>query len=174
MQTGNTWGCHFDSSMCHFKTPLVGKATGNHLIKFTFLEKTQSPVSGFCYARNRVCNAVFSMKEKLTQKSFGVARCQYQPKTARYSIPIFLCAEPLKYLLNWNATPASRHSIEQLNHLAVLPILRDGEVWYRTQTLATQRWTRQQRKLAAHMVRKETGASKELRVLFGFENQFFS
>ena len=25
----------------------------------TSLEKTQSPVSGFCNARNRVCNAVF-------------------------------------------------------------------------------------------------------------------
>ena len=37
---------------------LVRKATGNHLIKSTSLEKTQNPVSGFCYARNRVRSAV--------------------------------------------------------------------------------------------------------------------
>ena len=30
---------------------------GNHLMDSTSLEKTQSPVSAFCYARNRVCNA---------------------------------------------------------------------------------------------------------------------
>ena len=40
-----------------FKTPLVRKAMGNHLMNSTSLEKTQSLVSGFCYARNRVCNA---------------------------------------------------------------------------------------------------------------------
>ena len=40
-----------------FKTPLVRKATGNHLMNSTSLEKTQSPVSGFCYAPSRVCNA---------------------------------------------------------------------------------------------------------------------
>ena len=28
----------------------------NHLFKSTSLDKTPSPVSGFCYARNRVCN----------------------------------------------------------------------------------------------------------------------
>ena len=32
-------------------------ATGNHLIRSNFLERTKSPVSGRCYARNRVCNA---------------------------------------------------------------------------------------------------------------------
>ena len=37
-----------------FQTPLVRKATGNHLMNSTSLERTQSPVSGFCYARNRV------------------------------------------------------------------------------------------------------------------------
>ena len=37
-----------------FKTPLVRKATGNHLMNSTSLERTQSAVSGFCYARNRV------------------------------------------------------------------------------------------------------------------------
>ena len=36
-------GCQFDSSVCHIKKmPLMRKATGNHLIKSTFLEKTQS------------------------------------------------------------------------------------------------------------------------------------
>ena len=61
--------------------PLVRKAMGNHLMNSTSLEKTQSPVSkssmqslslvsatleieyaipvsGFCYARNRACDAV--------------------------------------------------------------------------------------------------------------------
>ena len=41
------------------KTPLVMEATGNHLIKSTSIENTQGPVSGFCYARNRECDAVF-------------------------------------------------------------------------------------------------------------------
>ena len=40
------------------KLLLVRKATGNHLIKSTSLEKAQSPVSGFCYARNRVCYGI--------------------------------------------------------------------------------------------------------------------
>ena len=40
-----------------FETPLARKATENHLTNSTSLEKTQSPVSGFCYARNRVCNS---------------------------------------------------------------------------------------------------------------------
>ena len=55
-----------------FKAPLVKKTTGNHLMNSTSLEKTHSPVSGFCYARNRVCNAynylcrdAFSGKEVL-------------------------------------------------------------------------------------------------------------
>ena len=40
------------------KRPLVRKAKGNHLTNSTSLETAQSPVSGFCYARNRVCKAV--------------------------------------------------------------------------------------------------------------------
>lgn len=40
------------------KTPLVGKTTGKYLMKSAFLEKAQSPVSCFCYGRNRACNAV--------------------------------------------------------------------------------------------------------------------
>ena len=39
--------------------PLVRKATGSHLIKSIHLEKTQSHVSGFCYAQNRACYAVY-------------------------------------------------------------------------------------------------------------------
>ena len=39
------------------KTPSVRKATGNHLMNSTSLEKTQSPVSGWCYAQNRVWDA---------------------------------------------------------------------------------------------------------------------
>ena len=31
--------CHFDPSMCHFKTLLVRKATGEHLTNSTSLEK---------------------------------------------------------------------------------------------------------------------------------------
>ena len=46
------------------KTPLVRKATGNHLTNSTSLEKRQSPVSGFCYTRNRVCNPVY-VEERL-------------------------------------------------------------------------------------------------------------
>ena len=40
------------------KILLPMKATGNHLLKSTSLVKTQSPVSGFCYARNRICNGI--------------------------------------------------------------------------------------------------------------------
>ena len=50
-----------------FKKPLVRRATGNYLMNSTSLEKTQSPVSCFCYARNRVCNAVEQWAD------FGVA-----------------------------------------------------------------------------------------------------
>ena len=50
--TGMHRGFQFDSSVSLLKTPLVRKVMGNHLIKSTSLEKTQSPVSGFCYAQN--------------------------------------------------------------------------------------------------------------------------
>ena len=39
------------------KTPLVRKAMMNHLIISMSLEKAQRPLSGSCYARNRVGNA---------------------------------------------------------------------------------------------------------------------
>ena len=41
------------------KVSLVRKATGKYLMKSISLEIAQSPVSGFCYARNRGCSAVF-------------------------------------------------------------------------------------------------------------------
>ena len=50
-------GCQFDSSMCHLKNAIGEEAIGSHLMTSTSLEKTQSPVSGFCSTRNRVCNA---------------------------------------------------------------------------------------------------------------------
>ena len=40
------------------KTPLARKAMGSNSIKSTSPERNQSPVSGFCYARNRVCDEV--------------------------------------------------------------------------------------------------------------------
>ena len=51
-------GCEFDSFLRHNKTPLVRIAMRNHLVRSTSLESTQSPVSGFCYARNRVFDGV--------------------------------------------------------------------------------------------------------------------
>ena len=57
MRTHNTGIVSSIPPCITFETPLVRKATGNHLMNSTSLEKTQSPVSGFCYARNQVCNA---------------------------------------------------------------------------------------------------------------------
>ena len=37
---------------------LARKVMESHLIKSTSLENTQTPVSGFCYARNRVRNVL--------------------------------------------------------------------------------------------------------------------
>ena len=42
------------------KTPWARKVTGNHLVNATSLEKTQIPVSGFCYAQNREYNSEFA------------------------------------------------------------------------------------------------------------------
>ena len=52
------------------KTPLVRKATGNHLMNSTSLQKTQGPVSGFCYARNRVYHGI-CIKRLLARKVMG-------------------------------------------------------------------------------------------------------
>ena len=41
------------------KILLLWKATETHLMNSISLARIQSPVSGFCYARNRVCNAVY-------------------------------------------------------------------------------------------------------------------
>ena len=43
-----------------FITLFVRKATGNHLMNSTTLEKSQSLVSGFYYARDRICNGVYN------------------------------------------------------------------------------------------------------------------
>ena len=48
--------------LCVTKAPLVTKATGNHSIKSSSLEKTQCPVSGCYYARNRVCDTASPLK----------------------------------------------------------------------------------------------------------------
>ena len=58
MQTHNTGVVGSIPPCFTYKTPSVRKATVNHLMNSTSLEKTQSPISGFCSARNRVCNAV--------------------------------------------------------------------------------------------------------------------
>ena len=50
------------------KTPLVREATGNHRMNSTSLGKTQGPVSGLCYARNRVSNVVNFKKSTSLEK----------------------------------------------------------------------------------------------------------
>ena len=40
------------------KMILLMKATGNYPMNSTSLEKTQSPVSGFCYAQNQGCYGI--------------------------------------------------------------------------------------------------------------------
>ena len=58
VQTHDTGGCEFESCTYRDQNTMVSMATGGHLIKSTSLEEVKIPVSGFCYARNRVCNAV--------------------------------------------------------------------------------------------------------------------
>ena len=48
-------GCGFDSYAHHDKNAIGEEGNGNYLMNSTSLEKTQNPISGFCYARNRVC-----------------------------------------------------------------------------------------------------------------------
>ena len=50
--------CVWILCVSQLKVRLARKAKGNHLIKSTSLEKTQSSVYGFCYARDRVCRVV--------------------------------------------------------------------------------------------------------------------
>ena len=59
------------------KTSLARKATGNHLINYTSLEKAQSPVSGFCYARNRICNAVINVCPVLVLSELLPSECSF-------------------------------------------------------------------------------------------------
>ena len=58
MQTHNTGVVSSIPSCVTIKTQLSRKAKGSHLIESTSLEKTQSPISGFHHALNRICNAV--------------------------------------------------------------------------------------------------------------------
>ena len=50
MRTHNTGVVSSIPPSVTFKMSLVRKATGNHFMNSISLEKTQSPVSGFCYA----------------------------------------------------------------------------------------------------------------------------
>ena len=59
MQTHNTGVVSSNPARVTTKTRLASKATGNNLIKSTYLEKTQSPFSGFSYARSQVYDAVY-------------------------------------------------------------------------------------------------------------------
>ena len=63
VRTRNSGVFRSNAKRATMKTPLARKATGNHLIKFTSLEKTRIVVFGFCFARNRVCDAVSSAEE---------------------------------------------------------------------------------------------------------------
>ena len=64
VRTHNTGVLSSNPTRVTIEMPLVRQATGNHLIKSTFRKKTQSPVSGFCYARNRLCDAVFHVDNR--------------------------------------------------------------------------------------------------------------
>ena len=55
MRTHKAWVVSSNPARVPMETPLVRKPTGNQLINP--LGKNHGPVSGFCYARNRVCNA---------------------------------------------------------------------------------------------------------------------
>ena len=57
VQTHKIGVVSFTPGSVTMKTPLVMNTTGSYLIVSISLEKTQSPVSGFFYAQNRVCNA---------------------------------------------------------------------------------------------------------------------
>ena len=69
MRTHNTGLVSSIPPCVTFKTPFVRKATGNHLMNSTSLDKTQSPVSGFRYARNWVNNAASKIFEPSSAKA---------------------------------------------------------------------------------------------------------
>ena len=60
-------GCQFDLSMCHTKNAVGEEGNRKPHYKVHSLERTRSAVSGFYYAQNRVCNAVFQFPRKGTQ-----------------------------------------------------------------------------------------------------------
>ena len=55
-------GCQFDSSKCHFENAFGEEGKGKPPRESHFPRESESPVSGFYYARNRVCNAVSCQK----------------------------------------------------------------------------------------------------------------
>ena len=57
--------CQFDSSTCHIQNAIgeEGNWKPPHEIHFPRKE-LKSPVAGFCYARNRVCNAAVNVNTK--------------------------------------------------------------------------------------------------------------
>ena len=62
MQTHNTRVVSSNPTRVTIKAPLVRKANGNHLIKSTSLDKSESPVSGFCLAELEI---VFAMQSQI-------------------------------------------------------------------------------------------------------------
>ena len=77
-----------------YKTQLARKATVNHL-KFTSLEKTQSPVSGFCYARNRMCQIPLARKATGNHLKFHFPRKTQSPVSGFCYARNRMCQIPL-------------------------------------------------------------------------------
>ena len=61
MPTHNAGVSSSNHTRVTIETRLARKATGNHLMNSTSLEKLQIPASGFCDARNRACDAVMHL-----------------------------------------------------------------------------------------------------------------
>ena len=55
--THNTGVVSSNPACVTIETSLARKTKGNHIVKSTSREMIHSPVPGFCYARNRVCDA---------------------------------------------------------------------------------------------------------------------
>ena len=62
MRTHNTGAVSSIPQCANFKNAIGEEGNGKPPHEFHFPRKTQSPASGFCYARNRVRNAVFFKK----------------------------------------------------------------------------------------------------------------
>ena len=97
------------------KTPLVRKATGNHLMNSTSLENTQSPVSGFCYAPNGVCFAVnFKKSISLEKTQSPVSGFCYAPNGVCFAVVI--CYRILHSLQRvWKRPFCTRKYVDELN-----------------------------------------------------------